>query len=86
MPEIEKQECPNCGYEMDFISKELIQLRNEDMWIAHSEEMFKRGYRPSKLERLPEYMRKSSRIIKYYEKLEKRIEKRNKAFKENITA
>lgn len=70
--------CPHCESEFDAVTKELVQLRNEDMWINHCEEMFRNGWRPSKIDKLPDNLKSSTRMIKYYEGLEKRIAKRDR--------
>ncbi|HNH02997.1 MAG TPA: hypothetical protein PLP72_25820 [Leptospiraceae bacterium] len=56
--------------------KELIQLHNEDMWINHCEDFFRRGAQVSTIDRLPPELKNSERIKKYYVILNAKIKKR----------
>jgi hypothetical protein len=68
--------CPHCDSELDVTMEALIQLHNEDYWINHCEESFRVNRQVSPIERLPESIKNSERIIKYYKILNAKIAKR----------
>ncbi len=68
--------CPHCDSEFDSTMEALIQLHNEDYWINHCEDFFRRGWQVSPIERLEPALRNSERIIKYYKILNAKIAKR----------
>jgi hypothetical protein len=63
------------------LDKSVLILQNEDYWLNHCEKIFASGGRPSKFERLPQYLQ-TDRIRKYYETLEKRITARENRLNE----